>query len=393
MGARGVNLEFAKNVNSPAAIAVAAILTAVGIAFFNAMPLVLGTAAEQLGFDNQQIGFIASSYMAGFTLMTVALIGLARRMNWRYSCAVFACLQVISFVVSIQLGSLAGLLVVLFVAGLGGGGLFGIATISLLDTRRPDRNLGIGTFAQVTLPAVIVLVLPITVIPIWGFGGLMLTLALLPAVTLILLPWIVSQSNKLEQQQSHPEDWGPVANVTPALAGALVFHTAAAAIWAFYERVGNASGIAPETVGAVLSVALLAGGAGSLVPVFLHARTGRLVPIFVAAILQIACLAGLLLRPESTYLVAGPVFMFAWTVSIIFQLGNVAALDTSGRYVAAIPAVLGVAAILGPTIGGALVSDNDFSRLLLVTGALIVLSTLPAGFANRKTVNPKAAAD
>jgi predicted MFS family arabinose efflux permease len=378
-----VNLRFATDVNSPAAIAVAAILTAVGILFFNAMPLVLGTAAEQLGFDNQQIGFIASSYMAGFTLMSVALIVVARRLNWRYSCAVFAGLQVVSFIVSTQSESLGVLLVVLFFAGLAGGGLFGIATISLIDTHRPDRNLGIGTFAQVTMPALIVFLLPITVIPVWGFGGLMLTLALLPAVTLILLPWIVSRSSKIVQAQSQIDNQTSATTVIPALVGALVFHTAAAAIWAFYERVGDANGITPETVGAVLSIALLAGGAGSLVPVFLHARTGRLVPIFMAAILQMACLGSLILAPASSYLFAGPVFMFSWTVSIIFQLGNVAALDVTGRFSVAIPAVLGVAAILGPTIGGALVKDNDFSRLLLVAGVLILLSALPAGFANR----------
>lgn len=379
-----MNLRFATDVNSPAVIAVAAILTAVGIVFFNAMPLVLGTAAEQLGFDNQQIGFIASSYMAGFTLMSVVLIILARRLNWRLSCVAFAVLQVVSFVVATQLDGLSALLTVLFFAGLAGGGLFGIATISLVDTDRPDRNIGIGSFAQVMLPALIVLVLPMTVIPAWGYDGLMLTLALLPAVTLLLVPWIVRQSNKAIQPKSHADDRLPATTVMLALAGALVFHTAAAATWAFYERVGDASGIAPETVGVVLSVALLASGAGSLVPVFLHARTGRLVPIFVAAILQVASLASLILAPASSYLIAGPVFMFAWTVSIIFQLGNVAALDVTGRYSVAIPAVLGVAAIIGPTLGGALVTDNDFSRLLLVAGALIVLSVLPAGFANRK---------
>ena len=380
-----MNLRFATDVNSPPVIAVAAILTAVGIVFFNAMPLVLGTAAEQLGFDNQQIGFIASSYMAGFTLMSVALIILARRLNWRLSCAVFAVLQVVSFVVSTRLDSLSALLIVLFFAGLAGGGLFGIATISLVDTDRPDRNIGIGSFAQVMLPALIVLLLPMTVIPVWGFGGLMLTLALLPAVTLFLLPWIVRRSNKAIQPKSQLNGQAPATTVLLALAGALVFHTAAAATWAFYERVGDANGISPETVGVVLSVALLASGAGSLVPVFLHARTGRLVPIFVAAILQVASLASLILAPASSYLIAGPIFMFAWTVSIIFQFGNVAALDVTGRFSVAIPAVLGVAAIIGPTLGGALVIDNDFTRLLLVAGGLIVLSVLPAGFANRKT--------
>lgn len=386
-------MKFAKDVNSPAVIATAAVLTAVGIIFFNAMPLVLGAAAEELGFDNQQIGLIASSYMTGFTLMSVALIAVARRLNWRYACALYAILQALSFVAATQTTDLTTLLAILFVAGLAGGGLFGLATISLADTHEPDRNLGIGTFAQVVLPAAVVLLLPIAVIPRWGFGGLMWALGAMPAFAIFLVPWIVRHSSKSTEQQSTSVAQIPASVILPALAGALVFHSAASAVWAFYERVGDASGVAPEAIGAVLSVALLAGGAGSLVPVFLHARIGRLTPIVASALVQLACLASLILAPSISYLVAGPVFMFAWTVSIIFQLGNIAALDSTGRYSVAIPAVVGVAAIIGPTLGGALATDGSFSRLLLVAGALIVFSTLPAGIANRKTAVAELAID
>lgn len=380
-----MRLTSANDVNSRGAIAAAAVLTAVGVVFFNAMPLVLGTAAEQLGFGNEQIGFMASAYMAGFTIMTVALVVWVRKVNWRISCAAMAAIQIMGFVLSTQTVSLGTLLAALFLAGLGGGGLFGIATVSLADTRSPDRNIGIGTFAQVVVPAVVVLLLPVTVIPAWGFQGLMVALALLPAVAFLLLPWVVRESHAVRRRVSGETDRSPMAAPVIALGGALLFHSAAAAVWAFYERVGDANDIPAGTVGIVLSVALIAAGAGSLVPVFLHARTGRFLPIVAAAILQIACLLSLVVNPAGSYPFAGPLFMFAWTVSIIFQLGGVAAADVSGRYSAAIPAVVGVAAILGPAAGGLLLSEGDFGRLLLSACGLIVLSVLPALYVNRQS--------
>jgi predicted MFS family arabinose efflux permease len=386
-----LSLPSALNVNSTAAIAAAAILTAVGVVFFNAMPLVLGTAAEQLGLGNEQIGLMASAYMAGFTIMTVALVAWVRKVNWRISCAAMAAMQIVGFVLSTQIVSLGPLLAALFLAGLGGGGLFGIATVSLADTRSPDRNIGIATFVQVVVPAVVVLLLPITVIPTWGFQGVMVTLALLPAIAFLLLPWVVRESRTVERRVSGEIDHPPMAVLVTALGGALIFHSAAAAVWAFYERVGDANDIPAGTVGIVLSVALVAGGAGSLVPVFLHTRTGRFFPIVAAATLQIACLVSLVVDPAGSYLFAGPLFMFAWTVSIIFQLGGVAAADVSGRYSAAIPAVVGIAAILGPAAGGLLLGEGNFGRLLLSACGLIVLSVLPAVYVNRQSFARRAA--
>jgi len=381
----------ANDVDSTPVIAAAAVLTAIGVAFFNAMPLALGTAAEYLGFSNQQIGFLASAYMAGFTVLSIALVIWVRKINWRQSCGVMALLQIAGFVVATQTTSLTTLLTALFIAGLGGGGLFGIATISLLDGRFPDRNLGIGTFAQVVVPAIVVLLLPITVIPKWGFQGLMVTLAVLPAVALLLLPWVIRQSHKAAINTSEKIEHAPMSVAIIALGGALLFHSAAAAVWAFYERIGDANGVAPGTVGIVLSAALIAGGAGSLVPVFLHARIGRIFVILAAAAVQIACMLGLMFAPAASYPFAGPLFMFAWTASIIFQLGGLAAVDVSGRYSVAIPAVLGVAAIVGPAAGGLILGDGNFARLLATAAGLIILSVLPAVYVNRGSAQSVAA--
>ena len=380
-----MNSSSANDVDSTTAIAVAAVLTAVGVVFFNAMPLALGTAAEHFGFSNQQIGFLASAYMTGFTVLSIALIFWVRRIDWRLSCGAMAVLQIAGFLVATQTTSLNMLLIALFFAGLGGGGLFGIATISLADTRFPDRNIGISTFAQVVLPAAVVLLLPITVIPVWGFPGLMVTLALLPAIALLLLPWVVRQSHKGAHSVSGDVEHAPMTVALVALTGALMFHSAASAVWAFYERIGDANGITPATIGIVLSAALIAGGAGSLVPVFLHARMSRFLVICIAAAAQLACLLALVFVPAASYLFAGPLFMFAWTASIIFQLGGIASTDVSGRYSAAIPAVIGLAAIIGPAAGGLILGEGNFERLLITACILILLSVLPAAFVNLRS--------
>ena len=53
---------------------------------------------------------------------------------------------------------------------------------------------------------------------------------------------------------------------------------------------------------------------------------------------------------------------------------------------------LGIAAIIGPTIGGALASGNDYSRLLTAVGVLLMISIVPAALANRQAANDTAQA-
>ena len=103
--------EKKKNdVNSPSAIASAVIINSVGGFFYNVMPTFLGGLAESVGFNEQQLGFIASSFLLGTVILSTSGIFWMRQINWRrailtafllINMAYLACLGTINFTVII----------------------------------------------------------------------------------------------------------------------------------------------------------------------------------------------------------------------------------------------------------------------------------------------------
>ncbi len=159
------------------------------------------------------------------------------------------------------------------------------------------------------------------------------------------------------------------------------------ALWTFFERIGNAAGVSPSVTGFVISASLVAGGLGSLVPVLLSDRWGRTWPILLSGVLLFASIL-LFAKAANPYLyaAAGFLFFFSWTVSIIYQLGRLASRDESGRVVAILPALLGIASTLGPLAAGLLVVDNNFTPLFTFTLASMVLSIIVVFINRRKEI-------
>ena len=69
-----------------------------------------------------------------------------------------------------------------------------------------------------------------------------------------------------------------------------------------------------------------------------------------------------------------------------FAFGLLAALDPSGRAVAATPAMLMIGAAIGPVLGGTLVKTAGYGSLGLV--ALVIALLAVASFSRVRTVSP-----
>jgi len=362
-----------RSVNDLSSIAVAAVFSGIGVMFFNVIPVFVGLLVDRLGFSDSQAATLASIYLAGYTLVTLALIFTVRRFNWRRGLVLFALLQVTGFILAGLAGSFLVLGSLLLLAGCGAGGLFGVALTSLGDGEHPDRNFGLGTLIQTLLPAGLVILLTAAVIPSWGVFGAFVAMAVPTMICIVLVAWFpVGGRNEVETV-------GPVEPISPAawfgLFGALVFVVGMAAFWTFFERIGNAAGISSSVTGFVISASLIAGGLGSLVPVILSDRWGRTWPILCSGLLLLAAIVLFTKAANPVfYGAAGLLFFFSWTVSIIYQLGRLAARDRSGRVVAMLPALLGIASTLGPLGAGWLVTENNFKSLYMFTIASILFS-------------------
>lgn len=146
-------------------------------------------------------------------------------------------------------------------------------------------------------------------------------------------------------------------------------------VYAYIERIGNAAGIKPEFIGFSLGVANLMGFVGASLVAWLGTRMGRLVPLVVATLLQLACLVVLMgnLSPM-TYLVGLGVLALAWNIANPFQLGVLAGIDPSGRALALATTVTGAGLALGPAMAAVAIGVGGYSAVLWLGGALAVLS-------------------
>jgi predicted MFS family arabinose efflux permease len=361
------------DVNRSSAIAAAALLSAVGALPANVLPILLGIFAEWRELDTQQIGMLATSLMGGFMLITAALFFRVRKFDWKKATLTFCVVQFLGFILTVALDGYLTLVVLMFFVGLGAGGVFGVSITSLADTRQPDRNLGLAIFAQVIVAAVLVSALPGLVVPAWGPTGALLTLAsltLLAGGFIAFLPRHgISESSDIPEDRLPSDAIGPVAG----LVGVVLLNVGIFGIWSFLERIGVNAGLSPPFVGNVISVALVVGALAALVPVVFGDRLGRRGPIFCASLTLVFAI--IVLSSEMSafnFVVAVICFNFAWTISVIFQLGAVAMADSTGRYVAGIPIALALGGTLGPTVGGVMQEKLGVAGL----GGVAVLAVL-----------------
>ena len=157
-------------------------------------------------------------------------------------------------------------------------------------------------------------------------------------------------------------------------------------MFSFVERIGSDRGFGFAAVTSVLIALGLVNLLPSPLAVFMQRRlpAQRVVlagPMVQAALaLTIAYSSGFV-----PYAVATAVFVAVMIFTHNFAFGLLAALDPSGRAVAATPAMLMVGAAIGPVLGGTLVKTLGYSSLGLA--AVVVASLAVASFWR---VSPKA---
>jgi hypothetical protein len=127
-------------------------------------------------------------------------------------------------------------------------------------------------------------------------------------------------------------------------------------IFSFVERIGAAHGFKPEEVTKVLiAVGLVALLPGALAA-FLQTRWSPIAVGIAGPIGQAALALAMTLSVSfAPYAVAAAVYVFIVIFAHTFLFGLLAKLDTSGRLVAATPAMMMIGSCIGPALGGVVV--------------------------------------
>ena len=143
-------------------------------------------------------------------------------------------------------------------------------------TLDPDRNLGYWFGLQLLAGSVGVIFLP-GLIADFSVGSVFLLLAGLHALLLLFIRFI-PDSGEIQQMPEVKATGSVPVLVALGFAGLFLFEVGIMGVWTYYERIGNAGGIAARTIGYALSASLFLGfigfhGRGSAVHPFQPPRS------------------------------------------------------------------------------------------------------------------------
>ncbi len=366
--------------NSKGALSVACYVMAVGGLEFSIMPLYLGGMAAHLLFSEQQVGFIGSAYLAGFTLTSFSAVFWSHLVNWRTGVVVSALLASLSYLIATVTPDFVWILVLTFSAGCTRGVFYAISVCSLGDTEHSERAFALGSLATMVLAGVGMLVLPY-VMQSFLIYGLFLPLIGVSLLAAAMVRWLPVRASK-QAETVEAASSGSTLHVFIGLGGLLAFWIGMCGIWSFLERIGNANGLSPQAIGTVLAVSYAAVIIAALIVAWLGDRIGRAAPIFIG---MLTMLVGIVYmdRPLNFagYMTASILFQVGWIICYPFTMAVISRADTSGRYVPLIAAAQGLGASLGAGLGGTLIgASEDYSGVFRMGVLCLVLSMVLFGW-------------
>jgi predicted MFS family arabinose efflux permease len=377
----GSQILQAQNMDKPTAILAALALSAIGALFYNLLPLYLGIAQDFRQLDTRATGLIGGAFFLGYNVVTISAFFWIRRVNWRRVCLVCAPVAAAALYAGTVIEQYSILLMATIIAGGAFAAIYGIGTTAVGDTSNPSRWYGVKIAGEAGTGALLFLILPGTLIAARGFEGLVLGMILAMVLLIPLALGLPGNTGSEAERQAAAGGEGPSKirhlAIWLALAGTLLFFSGQTTMWAFVERLGNAGGFDPETVGVLLSVSLLFAVSGSLVAAALGYRFGNVLP-FAAGCGVFFCALLLLTRAgEFTFYAIGACSLtFSVGMGLPFAVARVAELDLEGRYVVLTVPAIGIGAMLGPSIAGALAAGESLSPILAFSGACVFIAVL-----------------
>ena len=149
----------------------AVLMAACGAAIFLVLPMLVGQMVEYRDLDESQAGFVASCYFATYLLSGAsAYFWMNRVRPGRAGLLGYA-----AMVLGVLLGAFspgaAALAMAMALAGLGGGVLYAVAVAIISGSEDADRNFAWMLVSQQLVAALLLLLVPSVVTPVWGFSG------------------------------------------------------------------------------------------------------------------------------------------------------------------------------------------------------------------------------
>jgi predicted MFS family arabinose efflux permease len=345
--------------DKPTTIISALLLSCVGVFAIMAGPIMTEVLVGSLGLSAKSAGQIFAVEALGTALAPLAATLWMGRVRWR-TAAIVALLIVIAGNIVSSYQTTAGALTVLrFAVGfLGQGTAFTLAIGIISSTTQKDRNFAFLIAAQVVLGVLCFLLLPLPKDA--GVSGVLLPLAGLALLTLATVGW-VPQPTAAAGSHGAAGGGGSVGPAFIALAVMLIWCTGLGSIWAFVKLIGSSGGIDPAQVGVALGISTGVATLGALAAAWLGDRIGRIIPVTVALLVQVAMI--MLLQGQMSFLqfaVTAAVFQIFWNLTGPYLMGTIALSDNTGKISLLIPTAQIGGFFLGPVIAGQFLKGQGF---------------------------------
>ena len=232
--------------DKPSAIFAAIVLGFAGTGVAMGMPLLVGSMAKSLGFSEQQLGWLASSDMAGLCAGSILAALMVTKINRRVLAATGLLLVILANYLSTQSPDLLPLMLSRLFAGIGAGICYSTCTASLAGSHNAARTFSILLFVLVVMNAFIFYIFPI-IEGRWGVNGLFLFYLLEAVPILLILPWLPRYCSEQTDQALQEQESGgatiqlAVPEILPRLCLDCRFHflSFGGSVLGFYRASGH----------------------------------------------------------------------------------------------------------------------------------------------------------
>lgn len=360
----------------------AVLVSVIGVLFYNVMPIYLGALQDSSGLRTEQIGFVASAFFFGFILSSASAFFWVRRIKISPVVLMLSAVLAVVFYLGTQLSNAFPLYALSIVIGAVSGAMAAIAATLIGESSDAKFWYGVKVALESLAGVSLLFVLPMTLIPEFGFYGVVIGMV---AIMALFVPFLFFlQRTSLEE--AAPESASGLAEqdtqtttdrfaIGMGILTMFLFFAGGAAVWAFAERIANAYGFDGEKVGMILSVALFFAVIGPLITGPLSARIGVRTPFLVSAI-SMAIGVFLMSGSEgalSSYAIGASVFMLGFGGGNPLIFSKIAANDATGKFVTLSITSLGVGSMVGPAVAGMILANNVGGLLQwFVIGSLLL---------------------
>ena len=341
-----------------------------------ALPVWVGTLVAQYRFDPQQAGMLASLFLVGAVLASMALAARFDRLNGRLVATLGFGLAALAFGVAAGPSDFATVAAMHALGGRASGAALSATHGTIARSGNPHRLFAIVGMALAVFGIVLMGATPPLVAQLGGavlfkiFGAVMLVAALAAALA---FPVPDALRTPVEPGARAPLP----ASVWCGIVGIACMGLVQAMTFSFLERVGSDRGFGVAAVTGVLIALGIVNLAPPALAAWLEKRLAARSVLLAGAALQALLVCVIMLSTQFVpYAMAASVFAAVMIFTHTFAFGLLARLDRSGRALAATPAMLMTGAAIGPVLGGTLVKALGYGSLAVAALAIAVIALL-----------------